>query len=101
MRIAIVSVDTRGGIQPYLALALGLQRGGHQVRLVAPADFVGWISGYGLDVAPMSGNTETVVRASQGVAEKGALATMRYARQQSITITRQWAVGDARGLRRV
>lgn len=39
MRIAIVSLDTRGGIQPYVAMGLGLQRAGHAVRMVAPSDF--------------------------------------------------------------
>ena len=38
MRIAIVCNDTRGGIQPYVALGLGLQRAGHEVRAMAPSD---------------------------------------------------------------
>jgi len=38
MRIAVVCNDTRGGIQPYVALGLGLLRAGHEVRAVAPSD---------------------------------------------------------------
>ena len=41
MNIAIVGIDSRGGIQPYLGLALGLQRAGHGVRLVVPSNASG------------------------------------------------------------
>lgn len=33
MRIALISLDTRGGIQPYVALARGLVVAGHPVRI--------------------------------------------------------------------
>jgi UDP:flavonoid glycosyltransferase YjiC (YdhE family) len=36
MNVAIVCVDTRGGAQPYLALAHELRQAGHAVRAVAP-----------------------------------------------------------------
>ncbi|MBW0115846.1 glycosyltransferase [Pseudonocardia abyssalis] len=50
MPIAVVALDTRGGVQPYAALALGLQEAGHEVRMVAPAEFTPWLAGMGLDV---------------------------------------------------
>ena len=38
MRIAIQTLGTRGDVQPYVALGLGLRRAGHDVVL-ATADF--------------------------------------------------------------
>jgi UDP:flavonoid glycosyltransferase YjiC (YdhE family) len=31
MRITVLTLGTRGDVQPYVALGLGLQRAGHQV----------------------------------------------------------------------
>lgn len=82
MRIAIVSMDTRGGIQPYLALGLGLLRAGHDVRVVAPSDFATMIGEVGLHAVPLAGSVEEVVRSSGGAAEKGSLATTRLAMRE-------------------
>lgn len=39
MKVAIHTLGTRGDVQPYLALSRGLQQAGHEVLLVAPAQF--------------------------------------------------------------
>ena len=39
MRIAVLAFDTRGGVQPYVALSLGLQQAGHEVTMITTADF--------------------------------------------------------------
>lgn len=36
-RITLLCNDTRGGVQPYAALARGLKAVGHEVSTVAPA----------------------------------------------------------------
>ncbi len=56
MRITILTVGSRGDVQPYIALGAGLQQAGHAVRLVAHDNFVSWIQAYGLDAYPMAGN---------------------------------------------
>lgn len=38
MTIALLTVGSRGDVQPFVALALGLQRAGHDVTLAAPSD---------------------------------------------------------------
>jgi len=91
MKIALVCFDTRGGVQPYLALALGLQRAGHDVRLVVPSDFVDMVGAWGLDARPLSGSVEAVMRASQGVAARGTLATMRFTLQHTRDRAAVWA----------
>lgn len=53
LRMALISLDTRGGIQPYVALARGLQAAGHTVRLLAPADFTPFLRTWGVPAAPL------------------------------------------------
>jgi sterol 3beta-glucosyltransferase len=82
MRIALLCNDTRGGVQPYVALGLGLRAAGHDVRAVAPSDLAGMFSEVGIPVTALSGSIEAVLRGSGGVAERGMLATMRFAAQE-------------------
>jgi len=78
MRIAVICNDTRGGIQPYVALGAGLRRAGHEVRAVVPSEFGPLFEEAGLAVAPLSGGTEAETRGSTGVAELGTIASMRF-----------------------
>ncbi|USX56380.1 glycosyltransferase [Lentzea sp. HUAS12] len=73
MKICVVAVDTRGGVQPYAALALGLTRAGHEVRVVAPEDFTGWLTGMGLDAAPLTGRMDEAARAAAEAGFSGAV----------------------------
>ncbi len=52
MKIVITSHGTRGDIQPYLALAVGLQSAGHQVTLATSYSYTEWIQGYGVQAHP-------------------------------------------------
>ncbi|MFJ8959795.1 glycosyltransferase [Lentzea sp. NPDC102401] len=73
MRICIVAIDTRGGVQPYAALAGGLRRAGHEVRIVAPEDFTGWLTGMGLDAVPLTGRMDDAARAAAGARFSGGV----------------------------
>lgn len=90
MKIAVVCNDTRGGIQPYVALALGLQKAGHEVRAVAPSDLASMFSEAGVPVAPLSGSIKAVLQASDGAAERGAIASMRLASRELPQIIQTW-----------
>jgi sterol 3beta-glucosyltransferase len=90
MRIAVVCNDTRGGVQPYVALALGLRSEGHDVRAVAPSDLASMFRDVGLPVAPLSGSIEAVLRTSDGAAERGAIASMRLAARELPRIIHAW-----------
>ena len=48
MKIAIHTLGTRGDIQPYLALALGLKAAGHTVLIAAPTQYEAFIGGRGI-----------------------------------------------------
>ncbi len=54
MLITILTAGTRGDTQPYIALALGLQRAGYQVRFVGGQNFAPFVQAYGLDFFPLS-----------------------------------------------
>jgi len=79
VRFVIASMDTRGGIAPYLALGLGLRRAGHEVRVLAPSDFESMVTDLGLSFAPLSGDVEQAVRGLGAATEGGRLASMRAA----------------------
>lgn len=54
MRVTILAFGTRGDIQPFVAFGRALQAAGHTVRVVTQASFCDFVSGYGLDCAPIS-----------------------------------------------
>jgi UDP:flavonoid glycosyltransferase YjiC (YdhE family) len=53
MRIKVNTFGTRGDIQPYIALSLGLQRSGHSLRIVTHRIFETLVSKHDLDVYPL------------------------------------------------
>jgi len=48
MKIALLTIGTRGDVQPYIALGKELQARGHDVVLAAPDNFADWVSEHGL-----------------------------------------------------
>lgn len=74
MKILISTLGSRGDVQPYLALAAGLQKAGHRVTLAAPETFADWIQAYGVEVVPLRFNPqEAMQKLGKG---KGGLRTM-------------------------
>lgn len=66
MRITILTVGSRGDVQPYLALGLGLQRAGHQVTLASHEPFRDWVESYGLPFWPTAGNPMDAIQGEAG-----------------------------------
>jgi sterol 3beta-glucosyltransferase len=93
MRIAIVCVDTRGGVQPYLGLGLGLRRAGHEVRVAAPEGFRGFVEPTGLPFAGLPGEAEGVMQSPEvrAAMEKGFLATHRLMVEKAGQMVREQA----------
>lgn len=56
MHITITTAGSRGDVQPYVALGLGLKEAGHEVRLVTYAPFEDFVRGYGLGYHPITGD---------------------------------------------
>lgn len=55
MRVSIHTLGTRGDVQPYLALALGLRARGHEVQIAAPSQYETFIGNYGIAFAHLPG----------------------------------------------
>jgi vancomycin aglycone glucosyltransferase len=77
MRILLVSHGTRGDVQPIVALGVALKARGHLVKLVAPANFVTWVRGYGLDIQSDGIDVEALLRSS-GTGLQSLSWQMRY-----------------------
>jgi UDP:flavonoid glycosyltransferase YjiC (YdhE family) len=53
MKLILPTIGTRGDVQPYIALALGLKKTGHAVTLVTHPCMRGLVESYGVPFAPM------------------------------------------------
>lgn len=62
MNISLLTYGSRGDVQPFLALAVGLQKAGHQVKLAAPHRFEAFISECGVSCVPLPGDPEFISR---------------------------------------
>lgn len=60
MKITILTYGSRGDVQPFLALAVGLQQAGHQVKLAAPHRFEAFINACGVPCVPLAGDPEII-----------------------------------------
>jgi UDP:flavonoid glycosyltransferase YjiC (YdhE family) len=68
MRIAIQTLGTRGDAQPYVALALGLMREGHDVQMAAPVQFGALVQERGVGFAPLPGEFLALLDSPEGKA---------------------------------
>ncbi len=58
--LLITSVGTRGDVQPYVALGLGLQRAGYRVRFLTAPAFASLVERWGLEFRPLHVNPREV-----------------------------------------
>ncbi len=56
MKIYILTIGTRGDVQPYVALGLGLKLVSHEVTIGTSAEFESLVTGHGLRHAPLRGD---------------------------------------------
>src|SRR5579872_5931049 len=66
LHVTIITLGSRGDVQPYLALGLGLRRAGHVVRVATHSTFRGPILERGLDFAPVEGNPRAMLESKVG-----------------------------------
>ncbi|MEH2378510.1 MAG: glycosyltransferase [Nostoc sp.] len=58
LKITILTVGSRGDLQPYCALAIGLRRAGHQVTVATHENFASFVRQFDLKFAPIAGNMQ-------------------------------------------
>jgi UDP:flavonoid glycosyltransferase YjiC (YdhE family) len=72
MKVTITTSGSRGDVQPYVALGLGLAESGHEVTLAAPTEFDTLVRSRGLDFVGVDANpretTERMLREGTGIA---------------------------------
>ena len=62
MNITILTYGSRGDVQPFLPLSLGLMARGHVVKLAAPSRFKKLVEGYGIQFFSLPGEPEDLSR---------------------------------------
>lgn len=67
MHLTLITIGTRGDVQPCLALAIGLQVAGHHVRIATHAPYRDFVTRYGLDFFPLAGDPRAVLEGEVGV----------------------------------
>jgi sterol 3beta-glucosyltransferase len=86
MHYGIVAIGSRGDVQPFVALALGLRERGHQVTLLAHGNFREFVEGYGLGFHSLFGNVEELLRSAEGqqILKAGnTISLLRYLRKSA------------------
>ncbi|MFN6497067.1 MAG: glycosyltransferase [Nostoc sp. DedQUE01] len=67
LKIAILAVGSRGDIQPYCALGIGLKRAGHKVTVATHKNFESFIRQFDLEFAPIAGNFQEMLQSDVGI----------------------------------
>lgn len=79
MHIRLLAFGTRGDVQPYVALALGLQQAGFDVSIGTSEDFRDFVEAYGLPCATAEVNIRAFVNRSDAQSASGSRRQQRMA----------------------
>lgn len=66
MKIALLTLGTRGDIQPYAVLGQALKALGHQVTLATAKNFQDLVLSYGIDFVPVEADFQAVLDSDEG-----------------------------------
>ncbi|SCU95284.1 LAMI_0F01838g1_1 [Lachancea mirantina] len=55
-KFGLLTIGSRGDVQPYIALGKGLQKEGHKVTIITHAEFGSWIQSHGIAFREIAGN---------------------------------------------
>jgi len=98
MRIAILTLGTRGDMQPYVALALGLRAAGHDVVISGPENFAEWVQGFGFDYVSGGLDLQALLQSPAGrdLISGSLFAIIRNFRDLSTKVTAEVIEGGTR-----
>ncbi|MBD1997439.1 glycosyltransferase family 1 protein [Leptolyngbya sp. FACHB-541] len=66
-RITILTIGSRGDIQPFCAIALGLIQSGHQVTLASSPNFADFAAHWNIPFAPIAGDFKQLLSSPTGL----------------------------------
>lgn len=66
MKIAILTLGTRGDVQPYAVLGQALKQRGHKVILSTAKNFEQLVKSYGVDFLPVEADFQAVLDSKEG-----------------------------------
>lgn len=99
MKVAILTLGSRGDVQPYVALGAGLRAAGHEVTLATGKGFAAFVAGHGLRHVALDVDLFERMQTSEGKAALSAKNLPRTLRRVIATYRRllddEWAA--ARG----
>lgn len=61
MRFSLITIGSRGDVQPFLALGKGLQRKGHTVQICTMDKFQSLVESEGFSYLPLAGSAELLM----------------------------------------
>jgi UDP:flavonoid glycosyltransferase YjiC (YdhE family) len=82
MRFVLVTTGSSGDVKPFLALAVGLEKVGHQVRLAGPEDARAACERLGIEFYPIEASHQEALRASQASQRLQGGNTLRFGLQR-------------------
>ncbi|RCX08076.1 UDP:flavonoid glycosyltransferase YjiC (YdhE family) [Anaerobacterium chartisolvens] len=73
MMVSVLTIGTRGDIQPFLALAAGLKESGYTVRFCSPCNFREFVEGYKIEFFPLCDDIQKLMerRQAKEIVESG------------------------------
>ena len=91
MKIALLTLGTRGDVQPFIALGKALKSRGHDVVLGAPENFQSWIESHGLTYRSIGVDMQDFVQSldARKVMAGSPFAMARMWRQTIVPLTRR------------
>lgn len=66
MKIAILTLGTRGDVQPFAVLGQALKEHGHQVTLSTAKNFGPLVKSYGIDFVPVEADYQSILQSDEG-----------------------------------
>jgi sterol 3beta-glucosyltransferase len=88
MKVTILTLGTRGDVQPYVALALALKRIGYTPRIAAPLNFEKFIRKNDVGYAPIQMDTEEGLKSREGREWLASGNTRAFIRRLNILMER-------------
>ncbi|CAG8558495.1 17891_t:CDS:10 [Gigaspora rosea] len=85
MHITCLTIGSRGDVQPYIALAKGLMKEGHKVRIATHGEYKDWVESHGIEFGYVGGNPAELMR----ICVENGMFTLGFFRE-GVTNFRGW-----------